>query len=131
MPTRTSYDQLGALRLTKRGLALRDRIVLEGCFRRGIPVAPVTAGGYALDPKDTGDIHTNTARECLRVLGQLKPPVKPAVEPGQPGPRRLPSHSRLEPAATAGAGLPDDDLAPGSVQPFLRPRGEVPGPGRL
>ena len=75
------YDQLGALRLTKRGLAFRDRLVIEACYKRGIPVAPVTAGGYALDPKDTADIHTNTARECLRALGQLRPPVQP-VEPG-------------------------------------------------
>lgn len=66
------YDQLGTLRLTKRGLALRDRIVIEGCRRRSIPVAVVTAGGYALDTKDTAEVHYNTARECLRALGQLK-----------------------------------------------------------
>jgi acetoin utilization deacetylase AcuC-like enzyme len=88
------YDQLGALRLTKRGLAYRDRIVIEGCYKRGIPVVPVTAGGYALDPKDTAEIHTNTARECLRVLGQLKPTVKPD-EPSAPaapsGPEQQPS----------------------------------------
>jgi acetoin utilization deacetylase AcuC-like enzyme len=66
------YDQLGTLRLTKRGLALRDRIVIEGCHRRSIPVAVVTAGGYALDTKDTAEVHYNTARECLRALGQLK-----------------------------------------------------------
>lgn len=72
------FDQLGALRLSKRGLALRDRVVIEGCHRRGIPVAPVTAGGYALDPKDTVDIHYSTARECLRVLGQLRKPEPPA-----------------------------------------------------
>ncbi len=77
------FDQLGALRLTKRGLAFRDRIVIDGCYKRGVPVVPVTAGGYALDAKDTADIHTHTARECLRALGQLKPPVKPA-EPGEP-----------------------------------------------
>jgi acetoin utilization deacetylase AcuC-like enzyme len=73
------YDQLGALRLSKRGLALRDRVVIESCHKRGIAVAPVTAGGYALDPRDTVDIHYNTARECLRVLGQLRKPEPPAV----------------------------------------------------
>jgi acetoin utilization deacetylase AcuC-like enzyme len=72
------FDQLGTLRLTKRGLALRDRIVLEGCKKREIPVAAVMAGGYALDTKDTVEIHYNTARECLRVLGQLKQPEPPA-----------------------------------------------------
>lgn len=64
-------DQLGSLQLTKRGLALRDRIVLELCRRATIPVAIVLAGGYALDTKDTVDIHVNTAKEALRVLGQL------------------------------------------------------------
>ncbi|MBM3323538.1 histone deacetylase [candidate division WOR-3 bacterium] len=86
------YDQLGTLRLTKRGLAMRDRQVIEGCFRREIPVVVVTAGGYALDTKDTGEIHYNTARECLRVLGQLKP--RPSAEP-QPSP----SPNQTEPPA--------------------------------
>jgi acetoin utilization deacetylase AcuC-like enzyme len=64
-------DQLGTLRLTKQGLALRDRIVIENCHKAGIPVVPVLAGGYALNTQDTVDIHVNTARECLRALGQL------------------------------------------------------------
>jgi acetoin utilization deacetylase AcuC-like enzyme len=88
------YDQLGALRLTKRGLAFRDRIVIEGCYKRGIPVVPVAAGGYAIDPKDTAEIHTNTARECLRVLGQLKAPekmVEPDPQPAPPEPEQQPS----------------------------------------
>jgi len=76
-------DQLGTLRLTKRGLALRDRIVIEGCYRRQIPVASVLAGGYALDTTDTVDIHVNTARECLRVLGELPAPA--AEEAGAAG----------------------------------------------
>ena len=88
------YDQLGGLRLTKRGLAFRDRIVIEGCYKRGIPVVPVTAGGYALDPKDTAEVHTNTARECLRVLGQLRPvekPAEPSPPPVPPEPEHQPS----------------------------------------
>jgi acetoin utilization deacetylase AcuC-like enzyme len=75
------YDQLGSLRLTKRGLALRDRLVLEGCHKQGIPVAVVTAGGYALDTKDTAEVHYNTARECLRVLGQLRQATQPPAAP--------------------------------------------------
>ncbi|MEO0070166.1 MAG: histone deacetylase [candidate division WOR-3 bacterium] len=64
-------DQLGNLSLTKSGLALRDQIVLENCHKRSVPVAVVLAGGYALDTNDAIEIHVNTARECLRVLGQL------------------------------------------------------------
>ena len=80
-------DQLGTLRLSKRGLALRDRVVIEGCYSRGIPVVPVLAGGYAMQTSDTVDIHANTARECLRVLGELKPDVIADESPtttGQP-----------------------------------------------
>jgi acetoin utilization deacetylase AcuC-like enzyme len=93
------FDQLGSLRLTKRGLAIRDRIVIENCHKRGIPVVPVTAGGYALDPKDTAEVHFNTARECLRVLGQLKKPEptpadeKPADSPAQAEPPADPQPS--------------------------------------
>lgn len=78
------YDQLGSLRLTKRGLALRDRIVIEGCRRRGIAVAPVLAGGYALDTNDTAEIHYNTARECLRATGELRPREPAAAEATEP-----------------------------------------------
>lgn len=90
-------DQLGALRLTKRGLALRDRIVIEGCYRRGIPVAPVLAGGYALKTEDTVEIHINTARECLRALGQLPPRSSSTAEgngesaEGEDGSSQIPS----------------------------------------
>lgn len=44
-------DRLGRLSLSDTGLLLRDRMVLELCLRRGIPVATVIGGGYdALEP---------------------------------------------------------------------------------
>ncbi len=89
------YDQLGSLRLTKRGLALRDRLVIEPCRKRGISVAVVTAGGYALDTADTAEIHYNTARECLRALGQLRTtaPLQPPSDEPEAG-----SSERTRPA---------------------------------
>lgn len=42
-------DRLGRLDLTHDGLAERDRLVLEMCRRRGIPVSIAIGGGYA-DP---------------------------------------------------------------------------------
>ncbi len=43
-------DRLGRLALSDTGLLLRDRMVLEACVRRRIPVATVIGGGYdALD----------------------------------------------------------------------------------
>ena len=62
-------DRLGRLKLTKRGLAERDRLVLELCRAGGIPVAIAMAGGYACRIEDTVDIHFATvlaASELLR-----------------------------------------------------------------
>ena len=44
-------DRLGRLCLSSTGLLNRDRLVLDACLRRRIPVATVLGGGYdALDP---------------------------------------------------------------------------------
>ena len=44
-------DRLGRLCLTSEGLLNRDRLVLDACLRRRIPVATVIGGGYdALEP---------------------------------------------------------------------------------
>ena len=53
-------DRLGRLSLTKRGLASRDRMVLEQWGRRGIPVALSMGGGYADCLEDIVKIHSNT-----------------------------------------------------------------------
>jgi acetoin utilization deacetylase AcuC-like enzyme len=55
-------DLLGRLALTKRGLAQRDRRVLEMCRHAGLPVAVVLAGGYGRHVTDTVDIHLQTIR---------------------------------------------------------------------
>ncbi len=53
-------DQLGRLRVSKAGLAERDRRVFERCRQARLPVAVTMAGGYARDVNDTVDIHFNT-----------------------------------------------------------------------
>ena len=58
-------DQLGGLALTLEGLERRDRRVIEGCARRGIPVAITLAGGYARKLEDTVRIHRRTATLAL------------------------------------------------------------------
>jgi acetoin utilization deacetylase AcuC-like enzyme len=50
-------DRLGRLSVSKEGLAERDRLVLEACRGRGIPVAVTMAGGYARKVEDTVEIH--------------------------------------------------------------------------
>ncbi len=53
-------DRLGRLALSIEGLARRDRMVLDQCRVRAIPVAIAMAGGYARDIGDTVAIHAAT-----------------------------------------------------------------------
>ena len=39
-------DRLGRLCLSNEGLLARDRLVLQSCWERGIPVSTVLGGGY-------------------------------------------------------------------------------------
>jgi acetoin utilization deacetylase AcuC-like enzyme len=61
-------DKLGRLSVTKSGLAERDRVVLEGCRERCLPVAVTMAGGYARQVEDTVDIHFQTIKRASNVL---------------------------------------------------------------
>ena len=61
-------DRLGRLSVTKRGLAERDRMVLETCRDRGIPVAVTMAGGYASDVEDTVDVHFQSIKRAADLL---------------------------------------------------------------
>lgn len=58
-------DRYGRLSLSKSGLMERDRLVLDYCRRRGIPVAVTMAGGYARRVSDTVDIHFQTVRAAM------------------------------------------------------------------
>jgi acetoin utilization deacetylase AcuC-like enzyme len=60
------HDQLGGLGLTLEGLRRRDRLVLDVLGAAGVPVATMTAGGYAMDPRDTVEIHAGTVIEAER-----------------------------------------------------------------
>jgi acetoin utilization deacetylase AcuC-like enzyme len=61
-------DRLGRLCVTKSGLAERDRIVLQTCRDRGIPVAVTMAGGYANEVEDTVDVHFQSLRRAADLL---------------------------------------------------------------
>jgi acetoin utilization deacetylase AcuC-like enzyme len=60
-------DRLGHLSVSKPGLARRDRLVLEACRDRNLPVVVVMAGGYAPDVHEIVDIHAATVRTALQV----------------------------------------------------------------
>ena len=59
-------DRFGRLRLSKEGLARRDRMVFAACRRRGVPVVLAMSGGYAPDLADIAEIHATSVHE-LRV----------------------------------------------------------------
>jgi acetoin utilization deacetylase AcuC-like enzyme len=65
-------DRLGRLAVTKRGLAERDRFVLDQCRNAGLPVAIAMAGGYGKQIKDTVDIHYQTVRTAVEMWGKDK-----------------------------------------------------------
>jgi acetoin utilization deacetylase AcuC-like enzyme len=61
-------DRLGRLSVTKKGLAERDRLVLEACLDRGIPVSVTMAGGYADKVEDTVDVHLQSIRRAASLI---------------------------------------------------------------
>ncbi len=61
-------DRLGRLGVTKAGLAERDKVVLEACRERSIPVAITMAGGYARNVEDTVEIHFQSLRRAAVLL---------------------------------------------------------------
>lgn len=63
-------DRLGRLAVTKRGLAERDRFVLNACRSAGLPVAIVMAGGYGQRVEDTVDIHFQTVKIAALMVGK-------------------------------------------------------------
>jgi acetoin utilization deacetylase AcuC-like enzyme len=61
-------DRLGRISVTKSGLAERDRMILEACRDRGIPVAITMAGGYARNVEDTVDVHFRSIKRAADLL---------------------------------------------------------------
>jgi acetoin utilization deacetylase AcuC-like enzyme len=59
-------DRLGGLRVTKAGLAERDRMVVAAVRGAGVPLVLTLAGGYAVDVQDTVDIHVATVETMLK-----------------------------------------------------------------
>ncbi|MBB4658024.1 histone deacetylase family protein [Parvularcula dongshanensis] len=60
-------DKLGRLNVSFDGLARRDRLVLEGCWRRGIPCSMAIGGGYAVPIEDSVRAYANTYRVASEV----------------------------------------------------------------
>jgi acetoin utilization deacetylase AcuC-like enzyme len=53
-------DRFGQMRLTTEQMTNRDRLVVEGCLQRGLPLAVLYGGGYHREPGMTARLHANT-----------------------------------------------------------------------
>ena len=70
-------DQLGGLSLTIDGLRKRDEIVYARVRAASVPLAVTLAGGYAVNPDDTVEIHSNTVRAAKDVYLRPTEHVRP------------------------------------------------------
>jgi acetoin utilization deacetylase AcuC-like enzyme len=61
-------DKLGKLSLTKVGCEERDRLVLQACKDRNIPLQISMGGGYSPQIKDIVDAHCNTFKLALDIF---------------------------------------------------------------
>ncbi len=69
-------DKLGRLSLTFDGLRKRDEMVLRYAKENQTPIVTVMSGGYALDIKDTVEIHCNTIRAVKDVFSENEKKAK-------------------------------------------------------
>jgi acetoin utilization deacetylase AcuC-like enzyme len=69
-------DRLGRLSLTVNGLRERDRMVIEACRARAIPMAITMSGGYAMDVEALVTIHVNTIKEAVLAVSKQQSAVR-------------------------------------------------------
>jgi acetoin utilization deacetylase AcuC-like enzyme len=64
-----STDKLGKLALSKAACKERDRIVLQACKDKNLPLQVSMGGGYSIDIRDIVDAHCNTYRLAFDLFG--------------------------------------------------------------
>lgn len=62
------HDPLGLLNVSFEGIRQRDRLVLETCRQKGLPVATVIGGGYDDDRQALARRHALVVEEAFRVF---------------------------------------------------------------
>jgi acetoin utilization deacetylase AcuC-like enzyme len=65
-----SQDPLGLLNISIEGIRARDRLVLETCMKRNIPIATVIGGGYDRDQTALAKRHAIVVEEAARLFTQ-------------------------------------------------------------
>lgn len=62
-------DRLGKLCISSEGCMARDRLVLEACRSKGIPIVVTMGGSYSPDLYQIVNAHCNTFRVARRIFG--------------------------------------------------------------
>jgi len=65
-------DRLGRLELTIDGLRRRDALVMDRCYRNGLPLVVTMSGGYATNVDDIVTIHANTIRAATSITAATR-----------------------------------------------------------
>ena len=61
-------DRLGKLKLTDRGIKLRDNIVIDNFFSKRIPICGVLGGGYNRDFNKLIELHSSLHKTCAKYI---------------------------------------------------------------
>jgi acetoin utilization deacetylase AcuC-like enzyme len=61
-------DRFGQMRLTTEQMTNRDRLVVEWCLQRGLPLAVLYGGGYHREPGMTARLHANTITTAAKLF---------------------------------------------------------------
>jgi acetoin utilization deacetylase AcuC-like enzyme len=65
-------DRLGRLKLSLKGLCLRDQMVLDFAKTHELPIAIAMAGGYGINIETTVEVHAQTVQLALQLFKELK-----------------------------------------------------------
>ncbi|CZF77421.1 histone deacetylase family protein [Grimontia marina] len=58
-------DELGYMNICQRGIAERDKAVMESCHQNGVPIAAVIGGGYRTEQKALVPLHAELIKAAL------------------------------------------------------------------
>ncbi len=61
-------DRLGKLKVSDEGIRIRDEIVTENFFSKGIPLCGVLGGGYNKDSEKLIELHSILHQSCAKLL---------------------------------------------------------------
>jgi acetoin utilization deacetylase AcuC-like enzyme len=64
------HDELGKLNISWKGIEDRDRLVIETCFKQGIPIATVIGGGYDKDHERLAQRHAIVIEQAHAVINK-------------------------------------------------------------